>query len=347
MTINLVRDIIGGASGTSATSLVSGLLRPIVGIGEQDGGIDVSILDLDGNGDGLVDAGILGNNGVVQVDALGGVVQASLLDPDGDGLVSIELLDGTIDASVLDPDGDGLVSVDVLDTIGVDVAGPTDPGDGPTPGGPTGPTDPSAYTRQLLGTAGQDSFLIQSERTYVDGRADVDTVSYAAASGGFSYAIAATGVFVGNGTKVDYLQNVERVSFTDGTLVLDTGLGENGGVGYRLYQAAFDRTPDDTGLRYWIGELDEGTPLHDVAQGFLDSVEFQTTYGSNLTDRAFVQALYENVLQRQGESAGLDFWVDRLASGTFDRATVLAGFSESNENVALVGATIEGGFFLG
>ena len=105
-----------------------------------------------------------------------------------------------------------------------------------------------------------------------------------------------------------------------------------GGYAYRLYKAAFDRTPDAAGLGSWIKYLDEGGSRDFVAQSFVTSTEFNTKYGP-LDTEAFVQRLYNNVLGRNGEAAGVYGWVDGLNHG-LSRAQVLQGFSESSENIS-------------
>lgn len=146
--------------------------------------------------------------------------------------------------------------------------------------------------------------------------------------------------------KVDHvtLYDVERVQFADGVVALDTaGIA---GQAYRLYQAAFDRTPDADGLKFWIDNMDAGWGLGHVAANFIGSAEFQSSYG-NLSNVGLVDQLYKNILGRAAEKAGLDFWVDQLDKGTMDRATVLANISESPENVALVAPAIDNGIWLG
>jgi hypothetical protein len=114
------------------------------------------------------------------------------------------------------------------------------------------------------------------------------------------------------------------------------------GEAYRLYQAAFDRTPDKAGLGYWIDAMDKGMTLTQAAAGFAGSAEFAHLYGANASDTQFVQALYQNVLHRAGDSAGADFWLHALGSSV-TRADVLANFSESAENQAQVIGTIQNG----
>jgi acylphosphatase len=137
----------------------------------------------------------------------------------------------------------------------------------------------------------------------------------------------------------DQLQDIERLWFTDKTLAID--INGNAGQAYRLYQAALDRTPDERGLAGWIKFMDDGGALTTMAQQFIDSQEFRTKYGA-LDDRNFVNQLYLNVLDRNGEAAGITGWVNGLANG-LTRADVLKGFSESSENQANVIGQIKNG----
>ncbi|WP_338021263.1 DUF4214 domain-containing protein [Azomonas macrocytogenes] len=104
---------------------------------------------------------------------------------------------------------------------------------------------------------------------------------------------------------------------------------------YRLYQAAFDRAPDSTGLSYWVNKINTGASLSTVAQGFIDSNEFQQRYGIAINNQSFISTLYMNVLNRQPDPTGLAFWQNRMAQG-MSEAEVLIGFSESGENKANV-----------
>lgn len=126
---------------------------------------------------------------------------------------------------------------------------------------------------------------------------------------------------------------------TDGKYVLfSDGVGRFDASGVaqevaHIYKAAFDRAADASGLDYWTSRVESGIQTErSVATGFTESEEFRATYG-NLDDRSFVQQLYQNVLDRQGEQAGIDSWVNLLQSGG-GRDTVLYGFATSFENVA-------------
>ncbi len=138
-----------------------------------------------------------------------------------------------------------------------------------------------------------------------------------------------------------------RLLFGDGTAValdLDGVAGQT----YRLYQTAFNRKPDLSGLGFQMNAMETlGFTLEQVAQNFIDSPEFSRTYGS-LNDTDFVTLLYANVLHRAPDPDGLAFHVGYL-QGThpdgrkISRAQDLIGFSESPENKAQVLAAIQNG----
>ena len=110
---------------------------------------------------------------------------------------------------------------------------------------------------------------------------------------------------------------------------------------YRIYKAAFDRTPDEEGLGYWIQELDKGFALHQVTNSFVISQEFKNLYGADLNNEGFITALYNNVLDRDPDQGGLDYWINDMENNGMSRADVLASFSESAENIANTDPLIE------
>jgi hypothetical protein len=141
--------------------------------------------------------------------------------------------------------------------------------------------------------------------------------------------------------EVDTLINVERLKFADTAIALDTtGVG---GQAYRVYQAAFNRTPDLGGLGYWISGMESGASLKGVAQGFVSSPEFKAVYGASPTNAQIITKFYENVLHRAPEPGGYNYWLGILNSGQGTIADVLAAFSESPENQSGVIGVIEKG----
>src|SRR5690606_427050 len=88
--------------------------------------------------------------------------------------------------------------------------------------------------------------------------------------------------------------------------------------------------PDRDGLVYWINRKRTGTSINTISQAFATSKEFRTLYGT-LSNRAFVERIYQNILGRPGEKAGVDYWTNELNAGRRNRGSVMLGFSESAE----------------
>jgi hypothetical protein len=130
------------------------------------------------------------------------------------------------------------------------------------------------------------------------------------------------------------LVDIERIKFFDKWLAIDTN--GNAGQIFRLYKAAFNRDPqasDKQGLGYWIAQSDLGTPLLEISARFVDSNEFRTLYGTNPTNEQFLTKLYTNVLGRQPEATGYNWWLNELNTNPEKtKAKVLADFAESSEN---------------
>ena len=142
----------------------------------------------------------------------------------------------------------------------------------------------------------------------------------------------------------DRLVEVERVEFetpeANGANRIALDIDGNAGQAYRLYKAAFNRSPDTAGLGYWIANLDEGMSLRIVSTAFIGSAEFQALYGVDTSNNKLIELLYNNVLSRDPDADGLNYWQGQLTAG-LSHADLLVNFSESNENqenvVALIG----------
>ena len=131
-------------------------------------------------------------------------------------------------------------------------------------------------------------------------------------------------------------KNLNLATDIKGTFDQVTGLNTDSGEMFRLYNAAFARFPDADGLKYWIDQFSSGKNTRRVvAQSFLGSAEFTEKYGSNVSDETYVNNLYKNVLGRDADTEGLNYWVGNLSSGVETRYEALLGFAESAENKAL------------
>jgi hypothetical protein len=96
-----------------------------------------------------------------------------------------------------------------------------------------------------------------------------------------------------------------------------------------------------------VRELDAGLgDLAWMANNFIISDEFRDTYGSPATvsNQAFLQLLYANVLDSAPDTQGYNYWMSELDRG-FGRERVLASFSESVENQGNVAAATADGIW--
>lgn len=196
----------------------------------------------------------------------------------------------------------------------------------------------------LNGNGGNDLIWGGSGNDTIDGGAGFDTARYSGVRADYTIAKTASGVTVtaNKGTDgVDTLSNVERLVFGDKGIGFD-GSGV-GGEAYRIYKAAFARVPDTGGLGYWLSLMDKGLSLSFVAQEFVNSTEFKSIYGAAPTNLELVTKFYQNILGRDPEPAGRDYWVGVLNNGA-SVATVLGFISESGENVTGTASLIAAGF---
>lgn len=198
----------------------------------------------------------------------------------------------------------------------------------------------------LEGMGGDDVFYNSYGSDTIDGGAGFDTAIYNSYRFQISLHQTGAGKFelvyldLPEGNH-DNLIGVERLHLNDVTVALD--IDGAAGQAFRIYQAAFNRTPDQAGLGYWINAIDHGAALNEVARGFVNSAEFSALYGSNPANADIVTRLYANVLHRAPDAGGAAFWTDVLDGHRATVPEVLAQFSESPENkAALVGVTHNG-----
>lgn len=105
---------------------------------------------------------------------------------------------------------------------------------------------------------------------------------------------------------------------------------------WRQYQAFFLRQPDEGGLAHWYGVRARGASLSDIAYSFSVSEEFRARYG-NLSDGAYVDLVYRNVLCRQPDADGRRYWIDLLRSGRVTRWDMVVNFAELREYLGRTG----------
>ncbi|WP_170923269.1 ExeM/NucH family extracellular endonuclease [Fulvimarina manganoxydans] len=227
---------------------------------------------------------------------------------------------------------------DVVSLIGTGDGGNSGGGDGVTGGG----SDPVIDT----GTDGGDVFENPTFPGSIDGGAGIDRVSLPNAysdyvltptEGGFALALAS------DPSEVIDLSNVEVLQFGD--LTLERNDSPEAATIYGLYGSIFGRTPDLTGISFWVDANESGVSLETVAEFFTQSAEFIDTYGANPTDDALVDGFFGNILGRTGDAEGEAFWKAALDNG-LSTADLLLGFAQSSEFVGLIDNQIDDGIFV-
>ena len=143
-------------------------------------------------------------------------------------------------------------------------------------------------------------------------------------------------------------ENVEEIRFSNCSLQLSSDGSFRGceiGAGLSpedaqlialIYEAGLDRDGDIDagGLNFWIDSRENGVSFERIAEYFLDSPEFESSFGApeDLSNRGLVERLYLNVLDRDGDKAGVDFWTNTVAGPDFSRGDLLVAFADSPEN---------------
>ncbi len=91
-----------------------------------------------------------------------------------------------------------------------------------------------------------------------------------------------------------------------------TECGPNGELIARLYRAYFNRAPDPGGLLYW-GGVGNRYGIDAVTYAMAQSPEYQERW-ADTTDAEFVAGLlYHNLLGRQPDASGLQYWVNLIS----------------------------------
>ena len=80
----------------------------------------------------------------------------------------------------------------------------------------------------------------------------------------------------------------------------------------QLYVALFGRAPDTEGLNYWVGRLDAGESVATLADAMYAVQPARRYYPAGLSPRDVVASFYRNVLGREADAGGLDYWTAKL-----------------------------------
>lgn len=123
----------------------------------------------------------------------------------------------------------------------------------------------------------------------------------------------------------DALTHIQKIEFQDSTLdttlLIEAAMLSQHQLGEltELYVGYFDRAPDALGLDYWASRMVDGMSLAQISKSFFVQPETSATYPAGTTTEAFVAQVYQNVLGREPDQAGLAYWIADLESGALTR----------------------------
>jgi len=184
----------------------------------------------------------------------------------------------------------------------------------------------------ISGLAGNDTMIGDAGNDVLDGGSGVDTAVYSGNQSSYTLTLSPTSTTVtdrrpdGNGT--DTLIDMEFLDFDSGTFdPFDltvfggpTTLPQEDFESFiELYIAYFNRAPDAIGLNFWGTAFAEGTTLEETATLFVDQPETVAAYPPGTSNNDFAVSVYDNVLGRTPDSAGINFWVGQLDKGNVSR----------------------------
>jgi autotransporter-associated beta strand protein len=97
------------------------------------------------------------------------------------------------------------------------------------------------------------------------------------------------------------------------------------------YQRYLGRLPEQGGLMGWVQALQSGLTDEQLEAAFIGSAEYIQNHGG--TSEAWVRGLYHDLLGRDPDAAGLNFWLDALQRGA-SPSGIAYGFAASAEREA-------------
>ena len=89
----------------------------------------------------------------------------------------------------------------------------------------------------------------------------------------------------------------------------------------KVYVADFDRAPDSAGLKYWVEK--SKFALEDISQSFFDQKETKDKYPDSLSTPDFVNTIYKNAFNRDGDPDGITYWSKELTDGKISRGNMI------------------------
>ncbi|WP_269142619.1 Ig-like domain-containing protein [Sulfitobacter mediterraneus] len=199
----------------------------------------------------------------------------------------------------------------------------------------------TAGNDQILAGGGDDTLVGQGGDDLLSGFEGRDTAFFEGSQDSYTLQISRSSTTITDrrpsGEGTDQLSSIERLDFeteiplfggSPMTLSIFDGPASLTAPQFsdiiELYIAYFNRAPDALGLFYWATEFTNGYTVPQMANNFFGQPETQLSYASvldqngnlDITDAGkvgdFVTAVYSNVLGREPDAPGFNYWLGQL-----------------------------------
>jgi len=113
----------------------------------------------------------------------------------------------------------------------------------------------------------------------------------------------------------------------------------------QIYIAFYNRAPDPEGLAFWQSACDIGLSLEEIADLFVPQSESIATYPflDNPTEdgiRSFLQAVYENLFNREPDAEGETFWTNQILQSLASEGSVDADGNQIDPSGLSIGEVL-------
>ncbi|QHG63847.1 DUF4214 domain-containing protein [Pseudomonas putida] len=177
--------------------------------------------------------------------------------------------------------------------------------------------------------SGTDTVILSGSNhaDVVDTGAGFDVVQLDGARGDYNFAVGSNYSVNLTGNQTALISNAEFLTFANGDTVA-LAHSEAEAVALRMYEGILGRDADAFGAKGFVEAVNSGSTLTDIADTFLNSAEF-----SDAVKATDINELYQAMLGRNADDAGLAGWQAVLASGgsLTDVAAAIALSAEAQE----------------
>lgn len=163
--------------------------------------------------------------------------------------------------------------------------------------------------------------------TVTGGAGDYAVVKLAGAASNYTVTTAAGHAIVTDnvtGVKTD-ISKIQYVEVGGGDALIFAKSATEATIA-TLFEVTFGRNADAAGLDYYFDLAKDGATVNQIANALVKAAEFGPR--ALLDDTAFVNSLYQNTFGRNGESAGMAYWLDAIQNKGIARADVIRSFAE-------------------